>query len=99
MQTKETPTIKIGKVVNTDSIEFKQQQPRGSCYDTVFDKMEQLKAGQSFTVDIPEGVAPRTMHNRINAAMRRVEIKCAKGCIFVKRTTEENKIAISCEKA
>lgn len=96
---KTTPKLTLGKIVKTDSIEFRSPPPRGSRYDPIFDKMETLKQGQSFTVDVPDGVSPRTMHNRINAALRRVELDPPKGCVFIKRTTEDGKIAISCERA
>ncbi len=100
MRKKTTPALalKLGKVVKTSTIEMKRPKSRGSQYDEIFDQMEGLRAGQSFTVDIPRGVEPRTMHNRINAAVRRVELEPPKGCIFVKRTTEDGRIAISCAK-
>lgn len=100
MRKKMTPglTLKLSKVVKTATVEFKRPKSRGSQYDAIFDQMEALRAGQSFMVDIPKGVEPRTMHNRINAATRRVELEPPKGCIFVKRTTEDGRIAISCAK-
>jgi hypothetical protein len=98
-RTKSTPVIKLGKVTKTSNITFRSPAPRGSMYDDIFDQMESLKAGESFTVDVPKGVTPRTMHNRINAATRRVELEPPKGCVFLKRTTEDGKIAISCERA
>jgi hypothetical protein len=98
-RTKSTPVIKLGKVTKTSNITFRAVATRGSMYDDIFDQMESLKAGESFTVDVPKDVTPRTMHNRINAAMRRVDIQAPKNCVFTKRTTEDNKIAISCERA
>ncbi len=98
MRKKTTPMLRLSKVVKTDSVEFKSPKSRGSQYDDIFDQMESLRAGQSFMVNIPNGLDPRTMHNRLNAAIRRVELQAPKGGIFVKRTTADGRIAISCAK-
>ena len=99
LRKKSTPKLTLSGTVKTENVKFRQPPRRGSQYDPIFDRMEGLKVGQSFLVDVPKGVVPRTMHNRINAAMRRVELEPPKGCVFVKRTTEDGRIAISCERA
>lgn len=98
LRTTPLPTLKMSNIVKTDSIEFKSQAERDSKYEAIYDQMEKLKPGQSFMVDIPKDVLPRTMHNRLNAAIHRVDVEPPKGCTFVKRTTEDNRIAICCRK-
>ncbi len=92
------PTLKMSGVVKTDKVEFMPQPERDSKYEAIYERMESLKPGESFMVDIPKGVTPRTMHNRLNAAIHRVELTAPKGCAYIKRTTKDNRIAISCRK-
>ncbi len=98
MRVNTVPTLKMSSIVKTESVEFKAQPERDSKYEDIYAQMEKLKPGQSFMINIPKGVAPRTMHNRLNAAIHRVDVAVPKGCVFVKRTTEDNRIAICCRK-
>jgi len=98
LRKKTLPTLRMGTITATEKITFKEQPLKDSKYDPIYDRMEKLSPGQSFTIDIPSNVSPRTMHNRLNAAIHRVEVQAPKGCVFVKRTTNDNKIAISCKK-
>lgn len=98
LRKKDTPSLKMSKIVKTEKVVFRVQPDRDSKYDAIYDQMEKLKPGESFMIDIPDGVSSRTMHNRLNAAIHRVEVQAAKGCTFVKRTTEDNRIAICCKK-
>ncbi len=94
---KKSKPLNLSPAVKTDNIAFRKSPRRGSMYDQLFDRMTKLTGGKSIMVDVPKGISPRTMHNRLNAAMRRVGIQAPKGCEFVKRTTEDGRIAISCE--
>ena len=81
LRKKNTPKLTMSGTVKTANVEFRQAPRRGSQYDPIFDRMESLKSGQSFMVDVPTGVSPRTMHNRINAAMRRAAEGPLKGIL------------------
>lgn len=93
-----TKRLDISPAVKTERVKFKPTSKRGTIYQAVFDKLAKLKAGQTFTLAVPRGVLPRTMHNRLNAAMRRCEITPPSRCRFVKRTTANGRIGISCER-
>lgn len=91
--------IQVGAIRQTDHIKFAPAPTRGTIYQPVLDKMARLKEGQSFTVPVPKGVTPRTMHNRLNAAIRRADwLEPPAGCHFTKGTSEQGEIVISCEK-
>jgi len=94
---KKPKPLSLSPTVKTDNVKFRQMPRRGSMYDQLFERMRKLTAGKSIMVDVPKNTSPRTMHNRINAAMRRVDLQAPKGCEFVKRTTDDGRIAISCE--
>jgi hypothetical protein len=94
-----TKPLSLSPTIKTDNVKFRQMPRRGSMYDQLFARMSKLTAGKSLMVDVPKGTSPRTMHNRINAAMRRIDLKAPKGCDFIKRTTDDGRIAISCESA
>ena len=104
---KKTPakkTAKDGAIVPvatkaTKSVTFRSAPKRGTMYQPVLDEMATLKKGQSCIVPVPKGTPPRTIHNRLNAALRRFPVSPPKGCTFVKRTTEDGQVAISCEAA
>lgn len=88
-----------GGIQSLDKIEFKTGERRGSQYDGIYAKLEKLKAGQVFTVEVPKGVDTRTFHNRTNAAIRRGPVQPPEGCIFRKRTTVDGLVAVCCLKS
>lgn len=101
-KTKAKPKTKglgIGTVRSTKNVSFRKARRKPSEYQPIFDQMAKLKNNQSFLVDVPRGVDVQVMHNRLTAAMQRCGVKPPRGCHFRKRTTEEGKIAIYCERA
>lgn len=88
--------IKIGKIGSINTLKFRPMDKRDSIYDGIFEGLKSLKKGESFTVPLPKGVTARTMHNRVSAALRRGPVKPPTGCVFRKRTTLDDEIAIVC---
>lgn len=90
--------LTVGKIGKIDELEYKTGDRRGSNYDAIYAALAKLKAGQQFTVPVPEGVNTRTFHNRTNAAIRRGPVKPPEGTIFRKRTTLDGLVAVCCIK-
>lgn len=72
--------------------------PRRTKYQNILDRMAKLKKGQAFEIRLPKGVTPRMYHNRLNAVLCTYDIRPPKGCVFQKRTTVNDKVAIKCVK-
>ena len=86
------------KVVSTSGIAFRKLPERNSKYRALFDKILKLKVGQSLVLHVPKGTTFQTYQNRLSSALSKAQLKAPKGCSFHKRTTENGKVAICCEK-
>lgn len=88
--------LALGHTMQAEKIKFKTPAGRGTLYQPILDRMTSLKKGQGFTVNIPSDTDARNFHNRLNAVLRRTDIKPPSGCKFEKRTTEDGKVGIKC---
>ena len=91
-----TGGLALGNTMQAEKIKFKTPAGRGTLYQPILDRMISLKKGQGFTVNIPSDTDARNFHNRLNAVLRRTDIKPPSGCKFEKRTTEDGKVGIKC---
>jgi hypothetical protein len=91
--------VSFGGARKASTAKFKQpNRKRGTQYQPLLDAMEKLRPGQMLPVEVPQGISARVYHNRLNSVIRRYEPKPAKGCAFTKRTLEDGRIAILCER-
>lgn len=90
--------LTISPVLPVKEIQIHRGVRTGTKYQNMLDQMKGLKQGQSFTIEVPEGLTPRMFHNRLNAVIRRAPLIAPRGCEFVKRTTVGGQIAVMCVK-
>jgi hypothetical protein len=86
-----------GKTVPTSEVKIAPRKRRGSKYQETLDAVSKLRRGQSWLVHVPQFVTPRTMINRLNAAMLRADLTPPTGCVYRKHTTVSGNVAICCE--
>lgn len=79
-----------------ESVQFKRHFTPGldSKYRKILEKMQQLKPGECFVVDIPADTNLTIFRNRINAGQAYFKIMPPKGCRFTKRTMEDGRLGI-----
>jgi len=94
--------FKVSEIHDTEVVEIKPMRKRASKYQPVIDRIKELKAGKSVTIqNLPspqtgQKARPKDLHNRLNAAITRSGAQPPAGCRFKKVTTVNDDVVISC---
>lgn len=72
---KKTNEIHISTVKDASGIKLKEGRRQSVVYIPVYEGLKKLAPGAAMLVDIPKNVPVRQMHNRLNGALKRFDIK------------------------
>lgn len=85
-------TIRVGAMDDISFVTPGQQKKSGK-YDAILKELAALRPGQCVIVPLGN-LDPNVANNRINSVMRRVDIQPPEGCVWRRKTTKNNEIAI-----